>query len=213
MFFINPAGQKVSEDFADASAFSGGYASVMQDGRWGFISRDFTLAVPLLYDYVDDFHGGGARVALEGGVTIIDHTGQAKTPIAGNVSRVENGHVVVTIDGQFGLVEFASGTFVLEPNFSGMKSFAEGMVPATRDGLMWNYYDQNGNLKWDVGFEGALPFSGGFAKVQNSASWAVIDFSGELVTDFEYDDLGDNSDGMMAFKRGGQWGFLEVTPI
>jgi hypothetical protein len=44
--------------------FSGGYAVVKKDFKWGFIDRHGNEVVPLQYDYVRSFHNGYAKVQL-----------------------------------------------------------------------------------------------------------------------------------------------------
>ncbi|MBM3805009.1 MAG: WG repeat-containing protein [Acidimicrobiia bacterium] len=64
-----------SPRFESVDRFSEGLAAVMQNGNWGYISRDGRMRIPLKFRYAKSFTGGKASVGYAGQHGYIDRQG------------------------------------------------------------------------------------------------------------------------------------------
>lgn len=65
-FYINKhkciIGREDNGVFSDALPFSNGLAAVKQDGKWGYINKNFEVVIPYQYDSAESFNGPLAKV-------------------------------------------------------------------------------------------------------------------------------------------------------
>ena len=70
-FYVNEnkciIGIEPNDIFQDALPFSSGLAAVKQNGKWGYINKEFKTVIPYQYDIADSFNGNLAKVETRNG--------------------------------------------------------------------------------------------------------------------------------------------------
>jgi hypothetical protein len=76
--FIDKTGKQVFAvpEYDDVTAFSESLCRVKRNGKWGFIDKTGSLAIPLQYDWSLDFREGLAAVRVENAWGYIDKSGK-----------------------------------------------------------------------------------------------------------------------------------------
>ena len=158
---------KLTNRFDDAGPYSNiaGLAPVKYQGAWGYVNQSSDKKIGYLYEKAGVFSELAPVVDLEGNAYYIDKSGNVK----------------ITED------------FILEkdPDFGCVREFApyQGSAIWAYNGSIWNAYNITTFEKVCGGFAGAFPFSNNIAAVSNGEKWALIAPSGQLVTDYIYDEV------------------------
>jgi hypothetical protein len=191
-----------------------GIHPIQQSGKVGFIDETGVIVVAPKYDYAKSTDPQSelipVRLAAKWG--FVDSTG--KEVIAPNLQLglppmfcgpgapliVENKLMVVDRSGTLRPIADAERGFECR----------EGLVPVRANGA-WNYFTSEGVLAFPGKFEGALPFSGGFAAVQAKGKWGYIDKSGAFVIDPKFAQAGLHGEGLFPVRMGDLWGFADKT--
>ncbi len=158
---------KLTNRFDDAAPFSNvaGLAAVKYQGAWGYANESGEKKIGYLYEKAGIFSEYAPVVDMEGNAYYIDNSGNIK----------------ITED------------FILEkdPEFGCVREFGpyQGNAIWAHNGSIWNAYDIYTFEKLCGGFADALPYSNEIAAVSNGEKWALISQSGELITDYIYDEV------------------------
>ncbi len=68
-------GKETFTEYTQCSAFSGGLAATYQNGLFGYINKEYAIAIPPQYIWADYFTGGKAIVQLPDRYAVIDQSG------------------------------------------------------------------------------------------------------------------------------------------
>ena len=128
------------------------------------------------------------------------------------------------ISGKYGLIDL-NGKVITEPVFDEMNlgegglyniEFYNGYASAY---LNKKFYliDNLGNFDESKGFDWMLEPSENLVAVKNNGQWGFIDYSGNVVIPFEYDNVGCMCDGIAWVQQGQVYGFInksgeQITP-
>lgn len=217
--FIDPKGTLVinTEDADYVGAFSEGLASLQIHGKFGYINRAGTTAIPNQFDVASDFTGGLAKVGTqEGGAYkwgFIDHTGNLVIPIqyddAGDFS---GGLAAVKAGEKFGFIN-KSGDFQILPQYDYAGDFAEGLAPVHV--AKFGFINSSGQMVIPEQFDLAFPFTEGLARVSvdqgSGPLTGFIDTTGRIVIDPHFDNAGAFSGGLAMVQQGGYTGYVDRT--
>lgn len=158
---------KLGNRFDDAAPYSNvvALAAVKYQGAWGYANLSGEKKIGYLYEKAGVFSEFAPVVDMEGNAYYIDNSGNIK----------------ITED------------FILEkdPEFGCVREFGpyQGNAIWAYNGSIWNAYDIYTFEKLCGGFVDALPYSNEIAAVSNGEKWALISQSGELITDYIYDEV------------------------
>lgn len=156
--------------------------------QWGFATPNKQIFIVPQHDEVYPFQGGYARVRNGTRYGVINKSGRIIVPIEYDaVSDVSEGKFVVK----------------------------QGNFPASRCG----YYDTLGYLVIPLRFVDAYPFRNGKAMVKIGSypnfKNIFIDHEGKLISQLhktiQYEAIGQESEGMIAFRDHGKWGYLNTN--
>lgn len=145
-----------------------------QEGKYGLLRRDGTLAVPMACD---------------------------------EIGWITEGLAVARQDAQWRVFDLASGESLWE-SYEEVGAYSEGWMAVKKDGK-WGYLGRDGQLlaggfAWDE----AQPFSEGYAGVKQNKKAGFIDASGELVIPLEYEDVAPFGQGLAGVRQSKKWGFV-----
>lgn len=194
--------------------FRDGLASALvghwRDGKYGYIDRSGKIVIPPIYQQAKPFHEGKAMVCRDAKQT---NNGEAEKKSRFNfLSNDKTECSFINRDGKvlFPFKEYYYG------------NFNDGMATACRRDTYLNfssqscgYIDSKGVSVISEKFIMAEDFKNGYAKVSVSSKpklWGLINRKGEFVVKPIYSDLGNVSEGFLAFRVGddysGKWGYL-----
>lgn len=151
--------------------------------KYGFIDETGNEVVSPIYDNVDDFSDGIARVYLNNaGAGYINKTGKeiVQPGKYRSIGYFNDGMLVVELDGRFGYVDKA-GNEIVPPKYYNVNGFSEGMTAVSyENNYTWGFIDESGNEIVSPKYERVENFSNGFALVYNG-SYNYIDKIGNVV--------------------------------
>ncbi len=146
--------------FTYATSMSDGRAAVVQNGKWGILQKDGTLAVGCRFDEIaldmyGRYFGGNFYAAREGNTfTLYD---KKDMPLDLTCADID----IATDAELFAFQDAASGK--------------------------WGFADKSGNVKIKPAYAEAKGFSNGYAAVKNAdGRWGFITEANELVIDYTY---------------------------
>ncbi len=176
--------------FEDAGPFSNGLARVCENGRCGFIDKSGEVAIPLRFSEVEDF----------------DQDGYARFYI---------GEVWDDPDRRVGVMD-TQGEVVIEPTLFAVTEFSNGVAAAVLTGPCWqekttafdssDYFDLFGGTSDQYskhmyeGAESGIPH----------CRWALIDRTGQRVSEAQFLDVGEFVDGLALVRVGKTWGYVDT---
>ena|GEM_PF-5206026 len=130
-------------------------------------------AIRAVFNFVDSFSEGLAKVESYGKWGFIDRSGQwVVKPVFNFVDSFSEGLVAVESGGKWGFID-RSGQWVVKPVFDSAWSFSEGLVAVESDGK-WGFIDRSGQWVVKPVFDSAWSFSEGLAKVESGGKWGFI---------------------------------------
>ncbi|MBI1791033.1 MAG: WG repeat-containing protein [Acidobacteria bacterium] len=193
-----PATVSTAERFSEglAAVRVTGYQSI---GKLGYIDRSGSVVIPFLFAVGGDFHGGLARVVLDG-QCYIESNGGSRQPPPSVPAATSCGGVPTFITTRC-REGFIDRTGALRFEFDATQDFSEGLA-AVRSQDKWGYIDPAGRLVIEPRFNEATAFSEGLAAVKSNSTWGYIDPTGAVVIPFDFASAGDFSDGVAKVDGG-----------
>lgn len=181
--FIDKMGNVVIDfQFRDIcyDGFSEGLISVEKYDKYGFIDKSGNEVIPFNYDFEATFHEGMALVERDQKYGFLNTKGEEIIPFI--YSKIgENG-------------------FYKGRAFVGKNNDSE-----------WQIIDKEGNVLKTIPIKTPhIYFSDGVARVNgDNDKCGCIDIDGNLVVPYEYEDMDLASEGLVAVKKEGKWGFVD----
>ena len=129
-------------------------------------------------------------------------------------TRVSSELLPVSLGGRSGYVS-ADGEVAIPFRFRAARRFHEGLA-AVRRGSNWSFIGPDGKIVIEGPFWEARDFHGGFAAVREPGEghrrWSLVDREGHRLGGEEgyWDEVGDFSEGLAAFRSGGLAGYLDT---
>ena len=215
----------LGEDVLLAKKAKGGF--VLTDTRTGK-QADVPYQV-----YVPHMQNGLLQVSDGDLNGFMDRTGKLVVPLQfSSILRFSEGLAAVQQDGKWGYIN-AQGKQVLPVQYDHVYPFYEARSVVKKDG-QWQIIDQQGQTIATLPYAGVSYLKGGYAAVFNgdplaedeaqSARWGVIDCDGREILPPRYEEVGFSgyyfaqgedtpvaSEGMIAVKENGLWGFVNVA--
>ena len=187
-----------------------------EKGKWGFIDKTGNIVIPCIYNKVDDFHDGLAKVRKNGKWGFIDRTGNEIIPcVYDNCSDFKEGLAQIEKEGEYGFIDKA-GNVVIPCIYDDVDDFRDGLARVRKDGK-YGFIDKVGNEITPCVYDDYYNFKEGLARVQTKGKWGVIDKVGNEITPCIYDDIDDFHEGLARVKKDDKYGFIdkvgnETTP-
>ncbi|MCI7028625.1 MAG: WG repeat-containing protein [Clostridiales bacterium] len=105
----------------------------------------------------------------------------------------KNGVLRIEQNGLIGVMDY-DGSWIVEPQFTEVRSFFEGMAVAKAKEL-YGYIDESYSWALPPTFQGACKFSEGLAAVEQDGLWGYIDKQGDFVIEPKFAEAGSFSGG------------------
>ncbi len=225
--FVDTLGQMLFDrTFDNVRPFHHGYAAVCDEGRWGLIARDGSVALPIVHTAMTENNG---HLFLAGS---LDHMAvyrvtepqshSAAQPLtcitdsiyAGTMGESE-GLLSVVRNGHWGFVD-AAGREVVPCIYDETGLFQQGRT-LVRKGDRYGIVDTAGRIILPVEYDGGhakgfrYTYFDGRALVEKDGKASFVDLDGHFIMPFVLDDAYHFSDGLAAVKFGGAWGYIDTA--
>ena len=185
----------------------------MSGELWGYIDANGKLAISPMYEYVNNFSCGYARVRLSGGDApiFIDTKGKMQQASFDYADDFYYKYSLIEMNDLDGLMS-TSFDYSCQPMFYGLGRMSEnGLVRAkltSKD--KWGYVNAKGENKIPAMFDYAGTFEGGVAVVGIGSKCGAINTKGDYVIQPMYDDLEAIGHGMIAFVQNDKIGLMNA---
>lgn len=198
---VNRIGKVIRKDFAFIGAFEGGVARMSMKGK--------------LSGSMKDYHSlGNINTYLSGlqtGSSMVDYT---------QYDQLFQKEALLTCEGcEWGYVD-SSGRNVVEPRYTFAQDFKSGVGIVESNGK-WGMVNKSGAAIISCEYDGIEFLENTEDRIirvyVQEPKYGLVDTLGQLTVDAVYEELGEFSEGRLAVKRAGLWGFvnaegLEVIP-
>jgi hypothetical protein len=184
-----------------------------ESALWGLIRQDGSAALAPIALAVRDVSGGYAAVKLDDGLWNLIHCDGAwlMTQGATDCGDMCDGRCAMLSGGRWGFVD-ASGAWVIDPRFSKVHAFREGVAGVqSADAPGFRFIDKQGRQLGDTTFDEVDAHFSGLARVRIGERWGFADTSGRLVIAAEFEKAFRFSGGMAAVQIGEKWTWVDPT--
>ena len=207
------------------SYFFEGLASVLIDGKWGYIDTTGQIVIKPQFDSAWIFSEGLAYVQIDDKKALyknayIDKTGQIVIAPKKRISFYSGGfsdglaRISCYMAEESGIIKEGwinkEGNVVIKPQFDSLYcgDFSEGLAAVGLNNI-WGYIDKKGIFVINQQFTSACRFSEELASVSfNDIIWGYTNKSGYIVIPFQYNNATPFSEGLAAVKIKSKWGFI-----
>ena len=185
----------------------------MSGELWGYIDANGKLAISPMYEYVNNFSCGYARVRLSGGDApiFIDTKGKMQQASFDYADDFYYKYSLIEMNNLYGLMN-TSFDFTCQPMYYYLGIMSEnGLVSAqltSKD--KWGYVNAKGENKIPAMYDYAGTFEGGVAVVGIGSKCGAINTKGDYVIQPMYDDLEAIGHGMIAFVQNDKIGLMNA---
>ena len=219
--FPSPASEEIWPDENGMILVSSNNSGRPMDGLLDLASGE--LVVPLIYESIEPFSEGYARVYLNGKCGYINTAGELVIPCEYGVLSQQVSEGVVWLqeekgetDGIPGAGEMRCVDLNLVPvsptTYDEALPFSDGLSAVSNrqgDGLIAGAIDHTGALVIPMEYENIGQCVDGLSPVKKNGKWGYINKENQVVIDFEFDYCQKFQDGLAWVKKDGVWGILE----
>ena len=200
------------------------------DGKWGFINQQGKLVIPLKYFAVGEFHHGLAPVVLDHGriyhrMVVVGHWApidkkgrlvigtqydgfqyltRSLLAVCSGALKDKSGYLKAEyapgheyVGGKWGVIDYHTNKLVMPIKYDRMNRLSDKLLAVN---IGENYIPSD---NWDPvpAYRGTLIDPG---------KWGVIDYHGKTILPLIYAGTRELSQGMLAVKLNGKWGFVRL---
>lgn len=185
----------------------------------GYVNNkgELVIELPELYEFVDFFREGYARIRTNNKFGFIDKTGKLAIPLVyESALPFSEGLAAVELNNKWGFID-KTGTLVIPaiyddvPPIVGVSYFfKENLCPVS---FNWKYgfIDNKGNFTISPQYDWADSFYEGLALVELDEKYGFINTNGDVVIPIIYDGASYFSDELGRVNINGKWGFIDRT--
>lgn len=176
----------------------------------GYKDDNGKIVISCIYDWIDSFSEGMARVRQNGKWGFVDENNNQKIPIRYDyILSFSEGLACVNIKDEWGFIDQV-GNLVIPIIYEYINSFSEGLAFVQKNCNEKQFIDRIGNTIIEFEYDGfARSFSEGFAIVDLNGKYGFIDRSGEIAISIIYDGVEQFCDGLAKVKLKDKWGCID----
>jgi len=211
--FIDSKGAlKIEANYDQLKNFGDGLAPFQQNGEWGYLNRDGTVIIPPTFQRAEPFSANMAVVKKGRYYGTIDRNGREVIPFEyKRIGGFVNGRTIVKSEAGEGLIN-ELGVVLLKPKFSSITAFNDGNFYLVKDKKDYGLFDGEGNKILPTKYAKiGQPGESGVFYVRNDKLYAMFNTSGKRITKFTYRNLREEKEGVMAFKKGRYYGYMDAA--
>lgn len=217
--YVDRAGKIViNPQFAEAGLFRDGIAIVKSSGKkglYGYIEETGKYTIQPQYISATAFSDDLAWTVLENGAPVaIDAKGQVKFSLATaeKVNMFNEGLAPFSVNEdskeKWGFVN-AKGETSINPQFSKVSRFSNGLCAVADENDKWGYIDKTGKIVINYQFTDAYPFTGNYAIVKGGEKYGTIDKNGKYTVNPQFDFIFSDDNKLMVMQDD-KWGWADL---
>ena len=228
IYYIDKAGNYVSEAHFLASRFCHGLARVMVDGKYGFIDKTENMVLEPQFDFAPIYVNGFFIVRNNKYYGLVDTTGKIIFEPQSFVEPIfHEGYALIStsecynpynfyappIPCNYGFID-KTGKIVIKPQFGKAYDFCNGFSNVyNRRYELHGFINKKGDLVIPYQFKEAKDFSeNGLAAVRLDDKWGYIDTTGKFVIEPKFQYAGSFRNGMARVETNDKkWGYIDMT--
>lgn len=173
----------------------------------GYVDRAGVMAIAPRFQEATVFDGGLAKVKVDGRWGLIDKSGAfVHPPSYDKLGKLVDGACWAVGGGRCSVINAAG--VLGDAVFDEIRQVDQDGVWPVRRGKEWGFLHPDGRVT-GMGWEGALSFGGGRARVARGGKWGFVDLAGAIVVEPRYLDAYGFTDGRAAVKTGDGWTFID----
>lgn len=185
-----------------------GLAVFFADGADGYLDVDGKVVIAPRFHEGGVFKDGFAKVKRDNLWGVIDRQGrQVHECIYEKLGALVKGACWAVRNGQV-FVLAADGTVLGGDAVDEAKQVDEDGIWPVRKGESWGLLRPDGSIV-GMGFQNALAFTGGLARVRQNDAWGFANAEGEIVIPCRYEDAWPMNEGRAAVKNELGWTFVD----
>ncbi|MGQ9818966.1 MAG: WG repeat-containing protein [Candidatus Kapaibacteriales bacterium] len=184
--------------------------------KFGYIDTRGKLVIPLIYDDATDFNEGLAFVMNNEFRGYIDTSNQLVITLVDMAGNPFSEGFADVNDKMFqsGYID-RNGKIVIPMKFAVAFPFSQGLAFAGHSDTI-GFINKSGEFVITSDFYFAKKFSDSVAFVgkmfdKNNPRWALIDYTGKFITDYEFEYVREFSEGIAVVKKNGKWFFIDKS--
>ncbi|MCH2224153.1 MAG: WG repeat-containing protein [Crocinitomicaceae bacterium] len=202
-------------EFNDLGIFSEGLVYGQLEEKYGYYDETGRLRIPASFDDAFDFSGGIAKVEVAGLQALIDIYGTyVVPPVYERLDVFSDSLYIFEENGKKGLTNYL-GKAIVEAEYDEIGKLSNGLAVASLDGEIV-YIDDHGEVAFRIGLQ-TFPnyllkgeFVDGTAIAFQDEVYGRINTSGEIITEFDYDNLGLGTS-VIPFEQEELWGVMSLS--
>ena len=172
---------------------------ICSGGTWGYLDKNGKIAIPPIYEFVQNFQNGKAIAKKKGKWGVINAKNETIIPFEYDFIDYLPGS-----NGQFFVLEIhgkkhgfvnALGQDVVPTDHDELNHFSEG-IASVKSGHHWGFVDHQGRWIAKPTFLAVRDFSDGLAPVRTKDGWGYINKSGNIVIEPQFIRAGEFHDGL-----------------
>ena len=180
----------------------------IEEGKWGYIDKAGKEIIPCIYDNVDDFCDGLAKVEKNGKWGYIDKVGEKIIPCVYNYfGDFKEGLARVRRNLEWGYIDKA-GKEIIPCIYSLCFDFEEGLAKVGKNWKL-GLIDKAGNEIIPCVYDEIHNLRDGLALVRKDRKYGFIDKVGKEIIPCVYDDFKNFEEGLARVRKNGKWGFID----
>ncbi len=153
--------------------------------KYGFLNIDGKIAIDFIYDYVENFSNGLARVKINSKYGIVDKYGKIIVDFYyDSISDFVDNLACANKNGTYGYID-TNGNIVINFQYEDALNFSEGLACVKKNDK-YGFIDKKNNLIVDFQYDNGTSFSEGLACVLKDDKYGFINKTGILVIEHNF---------------------------
>lgn len=135
-------------------------AKAQSSYKYGVVNRNNKEIVPIIYDHIDSFRNGFAKVTKKGKVGLIDTSGKETVPcLYDEIKDIEDGMAVVSKGNRYGVINTANNDTIIPIRNLSVTNYFEGTF-LVYDNYLFGVVDSTGKATVPFSKSIGVPYSG-----------------------------------------------------
>ena len=183
---------------------------IEENGKHGLRSIEGDVNIPCIYDDIEEFFHGIAKVMSNGRYGCININGEVVIPcIYEDIERYDDGQMKVKLKRRYGWIDKHLNT-IAPCEYEAIEEFRNGLARVAKYGK-YGYLNTDGKVVIPCIYENIERLDNGQMKVKLNGKYGWLDINQNTITSCEYEAFGKFKDGLAKVKKHGQYGCVNTN--